>query len=113
MSGKRVLRWLAVIGVVLHLAFWFTFGPFTSFLESAWRRAQDDPYAFSDLDLFRGLAAYGTLFLIYLPASILTLAVGLMCRWKGFREPSLWQVLGTAIGILTVAYVLFLWVFNV
>ena len=108
-----MLRWFPMIGIVLHFLFWFTFGFFTNFLESTWLRAQDDPYTFSNLDLFRGFVAIGTLFWIYLPASLLALAVGLICRRKKYREPSLWQVLGPALGILTVAYVFFLWVFNV
>jgi hypothetical protein len=111
-NGKRVLRWLPIAGIALHLVFWLTFGPLDSLLEARWLLAQDDPYAFYDRDISRGLAAVATLFWIYLPAILLTLTLGLVCRWKGIQEPKLWQALGPALGVFTITYVLFLWVSN-
>jgi uncharacterized membrane protein YhaH (DUF805 family) len=88
------------------------FSPFMSLLEARWLLAQDDPYPFYDQELSHGLAAIATLFWIYLPAILVTLAVGLVCRWKDIQEPKLWQALGPALGVFTITYVLLLWASN-
>jgi hypothetical protein len=99
-----MLSRLSRIEIAMHLIFWFTFRPFMMYLEDEWFRNQDDPYVIFERAYFQGFAAIGASYWIYLPPVLLVLCVGLVCRWRKVREPSLCQVMGPAFGILALVY---------
>ena len=114
MKTGRALRWISIIGVIVHLLFLILLCPFTALLENRERylaRQQDldDPdYVLYEEGLIRGVAVVGIPFVIYLPTAVIGLIISLVWRRRKSPEPSSLTVFGPSLGILTIVYML-LW----
>ncbi len=111
MKMKHLVRWLSIVGLVVHLAFLLSLGPLSEIAaDRVWERMRNDPeyvpgYEMWEADWNRALMVMGIPPCICLPAVLLTIAVNLYLAYKHY-ETRFWQLLGIGLGISSALYAL-------
>ena len=112
MNARRVLQFLPVAGLILHLTFLILLNPLAELIEDrVWKQIDPDPdfvwnggAAFWDPGYDSGAVVACFPVCIYLPTGVLALAIYVSFR---HRRPKPWAVLLSALGAFTIVYALF------
>lgn len=110
LKGKNLLTWLAILGILLHIAFWFMLFPIAeAHVRRVWETMDTDPNYIPGREEWEPewVAAVIVLqspYCVYFPTVVAGIISLVLCR--GDRMRSLFQAVGIALGFLTLIYAL-------